>query len=102
MKAGVKWGENGVFCSSLFFMKTTKFLSLKGKQRWILNKGYDVFMSLQEITFLAIKLFLEDSKNGLATIWYDKFYWWLTVAPLGDGAFLKASRTSDLHSLEAD
>ena len=28
-----------------------------------------------------------------------KFYRWLTVAPLGDDAFLKASRISDLHSL---
>ena len=28
-----------------------------------------------------------------------EFYGWLTVAPLGDGAFLKASRTADLYSL---
>ena len=44
-------------------------------------------------------MFLEGFKNDLATIWYDKFYRWLTVAPHGDGAFLKASRTLDLYSL---
>ena len=55
-----------------------------------------VFKSQQ---FLAMKFVPWRLKKFLASIWYNKFYSWLTVAPLGDGAFLKASRTSDLHSL---
>ena len=55
-----------------------------------------VFKSQQ---FLAMKFVPSRLKNFLASIWYNKFYSWLTVAPLGDGAFLKESRTSDLHSL---
>ena len=51
---------------------------------------------------LAIRLFLGGLKHDLATIWYDKFYRCLTVAPHGDGTFLKVSRTSDLYSLGAD
>ena len=49
--------------------------------------------------FLVIKIFPWRLKKILATFFYNKFYRWLTVAPLGDGAFLKESRTSDLHSL---
>ena len=66
----------------------------------ILDRGTRPFKSLQEPTLFAIKFFsLKAPKNDLATFRYNKFYRWLTVAPLGDGVFLKESITSDLHFL---
>ena len=95
----VERGEKWIFQQSFSLWNQQNFRVWKRKQQWRLNQGHDVSMSLQEITFLAIKIVLEGFKNDLATFWYNKFYRWLTVAPLGDGVFLKASRTSDFHFL---
>lgn len=53
-----------------------RLVEVKGREKWCfaavfpheissedLNKGYDVSMSLQEITLLATKLFLKGSKK---------------------------------------
>ena len=100
MRLVLKWKEGKMVFATLFsLMESAEFLISKWKQQW-LKQGHDVFKSLQEITLFSSKIFsLKTPKNYLATFWYNKFYRWLIVAPLGDDAFLKASRTSDLHSL---
>ena len=63
------------------------------------GQRHEAFKSLQEPTLFSNKICSLKTQKVLATFLYNKFYRWLTVAPLGDGAFLKASRTSDLHSM---
>ena len=63
------------------------------------EERHEAFKSLQEPTLFSNKICSLKAQKVLATFFYNKYYRWLTVAPLGDGAFLKASRTSDLHSL---
>ena len=63
------------------------------------EKRQEAFKSLQEPTIFSNKICSLEAQKFLATFCYNKYYRWLTVASLGDGAFLKASRTSDLHSL---
>ena len=101
MKVSFKWkeGKNGV-CSSPLSMNWTEFQSLKWKQQWRLKqRAWCLCEYSRDNIFSNKTCFLKAPKNDLATFWYNKFYRWLRVAPLGDGVFLKASRTSGLHSL---
>ena len=103
-KRGSKWrfvngwekGKNDGF-STVSYMKST---DLMGTTMRILDRGMRPFKSLQEPTiFSSDKICSLEAQKFLVTFWYNKYYRWLTVAPLGDGAFLKASKTSDFDSL---
>ena len=83
--------------SSHDFSRISKYKM--GTAMKILDRGMRPSRSLQEPTIFSDKLCSLEAQKVLATFWYNKFYRWLTVAPLGDDAFLKASRTSDLHFL---
>ena len=93
-------GKNDDFAVVFLLMETTEFLEHEmGKLMKIWDRGMRPSRVIQEPTIFSNKICSLKAKKVLATIWYENFYRWLTVAPLGDGAFLKASRTSVLHSL---
>ena len=97
-KGEVKWGKSGFF-AALFYSGKQQNFRIRREIVVKINQRIRCLHKTTRINNFAIKLVPWRLQNVLATIWYGKFYWWLTVAPLGDGDFLKASRTSDLHSL---
>ena len=103
MKVSFEWreGKNDDFAVVFSLMETTEILSIKKgttMKIWT-EERHEAFKSLQEPTLFSNKICSLKAQKALATFFYSKFYRWLTVAPLWDGAFLKASRTLDLHSL---
>ena len=96
---GLRRGKNEGL-SAVFHLESAEFSEYKkAKVMKILDRGMRPFKSLQEPTIFSNKICSLEAQKFLATFFYNKYYRWVTVAPLGDGAFLKASRTSDLHSL---
>lgn len=96
---GLRRGKNEGL-SALFHLESAVFSEYKMEiVMKILDRGMKPFKSLQEPTIFSNKFFSLEAQKVLATFWYKKYYRSLTMAPLGDGAYLKASRTSDLHSL---
>ena len=97
----ILWWEEGkrVFAVVFSLMKTTEFLNIKREQQRRFGQRHEAFKSLQEPTLFAIKFVpWRIQKIIYPTFGIIKFHRWLTVATLGDGAFLKASRTSNLLS----
>ena len=84
--------------SGLEISRISEFLRETATKFWT-EERHEAFNSLQEPTFFSNKICSLKAQKVLATFCYKKYYRWLTVDPLGDVAFLKASRTSDMHSL---
>ena len=77
---------------SLDFCRISEVFRIKTAV-WDLDRGMRSSRVFESQQFFDREKFLfEGSKTNLATFGIIKFYRWLTVAPLGDVAFLKASR----------
>ena len=59
---------------------------------WTEGKGWRPYRDFKSQQILVKFFFPWRLPKDLATFGITKYYRWLTVAPLGDGAFLKASR----------
>ena len=92
----MKWKE-GKWCLQQYFLFEINRISelWNGNNNEDLEQRHDVFRSFQEITFLAIKVFLERSENVLATFWYNKFYRWPTHMKKNYMRWYKVSRSGN-------
>ena len=93
-------GENGVLQQYFGFGNQQDFRVFWDERKSIRSgQRQEAFKSLQKPTIFSNRIFSLKAQIVLATFCYNRYYRWLTVDPLGDGAFLKSSRTSDLLSL---
>ena len=92
MKVSYEWEKRGkMMVSSTVSLQEISRINRNSNEDF--GQRHEALKRLQEPTIFSDKICsLEAQKRSQPPFGITKYYRWLTVAPLGDGAFLKASR----------